>query len=143
MADWDPAAFTKGLMADLRANGGKPSAGPMAGRTLLILTTTGAKAGEPRTVVVTMFRDGDSYVVAGTKSGAPTHPAWYTNLVAHPEVTVEAEGRAPIKATAVPAEGADREALWQRLVELNPYFVDYPGKTEGRVIPMIRLTPTT
>jgi len=143
MADWDPAAFNKGVMADLRANGGKVTAGPMAGRTLLILTTTGAKTREPRTVIATMFRDGDSYVVAGTKSGSPRHPAWYTNLVAHPEVTVEAEGRPPVKAIAVPAEGADRDALWQRLVELNPYFADYPAKTEGRVIPMIRLTPTS
>ena len=141
MADWDPAAFTRGLMADLRANGGQATSGPMAGRSLLILTTTGAKTGEPRTAILTYTRDGEAYVVAGSKSGAPTHPAWYTNLVANPEVTVEADGRPPFKARAVPAEGADRDTLWDRHVEASPAFGDYPAKTEGRLIPMIRLTP--
>jgi len=141
MPDWDPHAFTRAQMADMRAHAGQVTSGPMAGRSLLILTTTGARSGEPRTVIVTYTRDGDSYVVAGTKSGSPTHPAWFANLVAHPEVTVEAEGKAPVSARAVPAEGADRDALWNRHVEANPYFADYPGKTEGRLIPMIRLTP--
>lgn len=51
MCDWDRAAFTKALIADLREHGGKPSSGPMAGRPLLILTTTGAKTGQPRVTV--------------------------------------------------------------------------------------------
>ena len=141
MTDWDPQAFTKGLIAQLRANEGRVTSGPLAGRSLLILTTTGARTGEPRTAILTCSRDGQAYVVAGTKSGAPTHPAWYANLVAHPEVTVEADGQPPVKARATPAEGADRDALWHRHVEAYPYFADYPAKTEGRLIPMIRLTP--
>jgi deazaflavin-dependent oxidoreductase (nitroreductase family) len=141
MADWDPEAFTRGLIADMRANGGQVTGGPMAGRSLLILTTTGAKTGEPRTAIATFTRDGEAYVIAGTKSGAPVHPAWYTNLVANPEVTFEANGKPPVKARAVPAEGADRDALWDRHVEANPYFAEYPAKTEGRLIPMIRITP--
>lgn len=140
MADWDPAAFTKGLMADIREHGGKVASGPMAGRTLLILTTTGAKTGEPRTAIVTYTRDGDAYVVAASKSGEPTNPAWFANLVANPTVTVETEGKT-MAAKAVVAEGADRDALWDRHVEAYPGFADYVGKTGGRVIPMIRLTP--
>ncbi len=140
MADWDPGAFTKALIADIREHGGKVTSGPMAGRTLLVLTTTGAKTGQPRQAVLTYSRDGDAYVVAGSKQGMPTHPAWYLNLVANPAVTVETEGRT-IPAKASVAEGADRDALWDRHVEAYPGFADYIGKTGGRVIPMIRLTP--
>jgi deazaflavin-dependent oxidoreductase (nitroreductase family) len=140
MADWDPAAFTKALVADMREHGGKVTQGPMAGRTLLVLTTTGAKTGQSRTAILTYTREGDAYVVAASKSGMPDHPAWFANLVANPTVTIEAEGRT-IAAKAVVAEGADRDELWDRHVETYPGFGDYPEKTGGRVIPMIRLTP--
>lgn len=140
MADWDPAAFTKALVADMREHEGKVTQGPMAGRTLLVLTTTGAKSGQSRAAVVTYTRDGDAYVVAASKSGMPTNPAWFANLVANPTVEIEAEGKVT-EANAVVAEGADRDALWDRHVLAHPQFADYPAKTGGRVIPMIRLTP--
>jgi len=142
MPDWDPAAFTKAVIADMREHGGKITSGPMAGRTLLVLTTTGAKTGQERVTVVTYTRDADAYVVAASKSGEPTNPAWYANLVANPTVTVETEGKV-MEATAEVAEGADRDALWDRHVEAYPGFADYVGKTGGRVIPMIRLTPVS
>jgi deazaflavin-dependent oxidoreductase (nitroreductase family) len=142
MADWDPAAFTKGLIADIREHGGTVASGPMAGRKLLVLTTTGAKTGQPREAVLTYSRDGDAYVVAGSKQGMPTNPAWFANLVANPTVTIETEGK-KVEATAAAAEGADRDALWDRHVEEYPGFADYIGKTGGRVIPMIRLTPNS
>ena len=140
MTDWDPVAFTKALIADLREHGGQPSSGPMAGRPLLILTTIGAKTGQERMAVLTYTRDGDAYVVAGSKSGAPTHPFWFGNLVANPVVTLEAEGET-LKARATVAEGADRDRLWARHVEARPEFAAYPEKAAGRVIPMVRLTP--
>jgi deazaflavin-dependent oxidoreductase (nitroreductase family) len=140
MADWDPAAFTKALIADIREHDGNVTTGPMAGRPLLILTTTGAKTGQERVSVVTYSRDGDAYVVAASKGGMPDNPAWFANLVANPTVTIEAEGKVrPAKAQV--AEGADRDALWDRHVEAHPAFGEYPAKTGGRVIPMIRLTP--
>jgi len=140
MADWDPAAFTKALIDDMREHGGAVSRGPMAGRTLLVLTTTGAKTGLPRDAIVTYTRDGDAYAVAASKSGMPTNPAWFANLVAHPTVTIEAEGRTT-EARAEVAEGLDRDELWDRHVQAHPEFAGYPEKTGGRVIPMIRLTP--
>jgi deazaflavin-dependent oxidoreductase (nitroreductase family) len=76
----------------------------MAGRPLLILTTTGAKTGQPRAIVVTYTRDGDPYVVAGSKSGAPIDPFWFRNLVTNPVVTLEAEGMIT-QARATLAEG--------------------------------------
>jgi deazaflavin-dependent oxidoreductase (nitroreductase family) len=124
----------------MRAHQGKVTSGPMAGQPLMILTTTGAKTGKPRTAIVTYTRDGDAYVVAGSKSGAPTDPLWIHNLRAHPEVTVEAEGRT-FGAQAAPADGADRDRLWDRHVQALPAFGEYPAKTGGRVIPMVRLRP--
>jgi deazaflavin-dependent oxidoreductase (nitroreductase family) len=140
MPDWDPEAFTRAMIEDMRANGGKVTKGPMAGEPLMVLTTTGAKTGQARTAVVKFTRDGDAYCVAGSKSGAPTDPAWYTNLRKHPDVKVEADGRT-FDARATVAEGADRDRLWNRHVEALPGFGEYPAKTGGRVIPMIRLTP--
>ena len=137
MTDWDPEAFTRALIADVRENG-RPTSGPMAGRPLMVLTTTGAKTGEPRTVVVTFTRDGDAYVVAGSKSGAPTDPYWFRNLRSNPVVRVEADRQA-FDARATEVEGADREQLWERHVAERPEFADYPEKA-GRVIPMARLT---
>ena len=137
MTDLDPEAFTRALIADVRENG-RPTSGPMAGRPLMVLTTTGAKTGEPRTVVVTFTRDGDAYVVAGSKSGAPTDPYWFRNLRSNPLVKVEADRQA-FEARATEVEGADREQLWDRHVAERPEFADYPEKA-GRVIPMARLT---
>src|SRR5580765_7420939 len=92
MTDNDREAWTRNTMADLRANGGTPSFGPLKGRPLAIMTSKGAKSGQDRTVIVTYHRDGDGYVVAATKGGSPKNPAWYHNLVAHPEATFEAGG---------------------------------------------------
>ena len=84
-------------------------------------------------------RDGEDYVVVGSKSGEPDDPAWFTNLVANPVVTVEADGQT-FQATAKVAEGADRDALWDAHVAEHPQFADYPSKTD-RIIPIARLTP--
>jgi len=140
MTDWDPEAFTRGMIEDMRANGGKVTKGPMAGEPCLVLTTTGAKSGLPRTAIVKFTRDGDAYCIAASKSGDPTHPSWYRNLRENSEVKVEAEGRI-LNARAAVAEGQDRDRLWARHVEALPGFGEYPAKTKGRVIPMIRLTP--
>ena len=136
MPDFDPAAFTQGLMADLRANG-EVTTGPMAGRPLLILTTTGAKTGKSREAVVTYTKDGHRHCIAGSKSGAPTNPNWYHNLVANPIVKVETGGEA-FKARATVQEGSERERLWDNHVAARPEFAEYPKKS-GRVIPMITL----
>jgi deazaflavin-dependent oxidoreductase (nitroreductase family) len=133
----DYAAFTQNLIADLRAHGGTVSSGPLAGRTLMLLTTIGAKTGLPRTAIATYSRDGGRYVIAASKSGAPTNPAWYHNLRANPEVSVEAGGET-FKATATVTDGAERDRLWDQHAAKWPEFREYPAKTD-RVIPMILL----
>jgi deazaflavin-dependent oxidoreductase (nitroreductase family) len=136
---WDPEAFTRGLIEDMRAHNGKVTSGPMEGKELMILTTKGAKSGQPRVAIVTWTRDGDAYVVAGSKGGAPTDPRWFGNLRVNPDATAEAEGKT-FKVQADIAEGADRDRLWERHVARWPEFGEYPKKTD-RVIPMARLTP--
>jgi deazaflavin-dependent oxidoreductase (nitroreductase family) len=81
-------AFNRALIQEFRANHGQLS-GPMAGRSLMILTTTGARTGQPRTVVLGYGKRGDRYVVIASANAAPSDPAWYRNLQAHPIATVE------------------------------------------------------
>ena len=134
----DYADWTRNLIADIRANG-RPTSGFFEGRAVMVLTTTGSKSGEPREAVVTFSRDGDDYIVVGSKRGEGEDPAWFTNLVAHPIVTVEADGLT-LHASATVAEGADRDALWDRHVAEHPQFADYPSMTD-RIIPIARLKP--
>jgi deazaflavin-dependent oxidoreductase (nitroreductase family) len=135
----DYEAFTRNLKEELRTTG-KISSGPMAGRPLMVLTTRGARSGEPREAVVTYTRDGDRYVIAASKSGAPTNPHWYHNLLANPDATVEAGGE-KFTATATEAAGAEYERLWNQHAEQRPEFQEYPKKTSRR-IPVFTLQRT-
>jgi deazaflavin-dependent oxidoreductase (nitroreductase family) len=132
MSDWNAQ-----LIATLRANGGAVPEGPMAGRPLLILTTKGAKTGQPREAVLTFTRDDDRYVVAASAAGAPTDPDWFHNLQANPAVQVEAGGET-FSATATVAPPPERERLWAHHVAERPEFADYPEKS-GRTIPVVSL----
>ena len=134
MANWNDT-----MMADMRAHDGKVTQGRLAGFPHLIITTTGARTGQPRTTVLAYSRDGSRYVIAATAGGAPKHPSWYHHLVADPKVTIEVDGRV-VEATARPTEGAERARLWTQHVATLPYFADYPDKTT-RVIPVVTLQP--
>jgi len=140
MADWDPAEFTKALIADMRAHGGRAASGPMAGKPLMVLTTTGARTGEPRTSIVTYHKDGDRFAIAASMGGAPKHPAWYHNLVANPEATIEVDNES-FKVRATDTSGAERDRLWDEHVVQLPEFGEYPKKTD-RTIPMLLLNRT-
>jgi deazaflavin-dependent oxidoreductase (nitroreductase family) len=131
--------FEDALLADMRAHGGNVTSGPLAGNPLLVMTSIGAKSGEPRRAIVTYSRDGDDYIIAGTKSGAPTEPLWVNNLRANPDVTIEVGGRT-LPATATIVDEADRQRLWDAHVAALPWFGGYPEKAGG-VIPVIRLMP--
>jgi len=138
--DIDPRAawhaMTETLITDIRAHG-EAQTGPFVGRPVLLLTTTGAKTGEPRLVPLVYSRDGDSPVIMASKGGAPAHPAWFLNLRANPIVRVEAGGET-YHARAVITEGAERDRLWAAHVAQNPGFADYEKRTT-RLIPAIRL----
>jgi deazaflavin-dependent oxidoreductase (nitroreductase family) len=123
-------------IAEFRANGGKVG-GMWEGRPLLLLTTTGAKSGRHHTTPTMYLRDGDRLLIFASKGGAPTHPHWYHNLMAHPEVTVEV-GPETYQAMATVITGEERDRLYARQAELYPQFADYQRRT-SRKIPVIAL----
>lgn len=135
MADW-----TQMLMATLRSGDGEITSGPLAGKPHLIMTSTGARTGEPREAILSFVRDGDRYVVAGTASGAPKDPAWVRNVIANPVVKVEAQGRAFQARAQVVTDEATYQRLWEAHVKSRPDFAAYPAKA-GRKIPVITLEP--
>jgi deazaflavin-dependent oxidoreductase (nitroreductase family) len=131
MSDWN-----KAVIDEFRANDGKVG-GHFEGMTLL-LHTIGAKSGEPRLNPVAYMADGERYVIVASKGGAPTHPGWYHNVVAHPEVTVEV-GTEKFQAQAEVVQEPERTQLFDKMSTRYPGFAEYEQKTT-RVIPVLVLT---
>ena len=106
---------------------------------LLLLTTTGRRTGEPRTTPMMFHRDGERVLVIASNVGAPRHPDWYLNLVAHPEVTVEVgdESGAPRRAVARTLEGDERTTVWEMLKATYPFFAEHEVAAAPRVIPVV------
>jgi deazaflavin-dependent oxidoreductase (nitroreductase family) len=130
------ADYNRRLIEEFRAQR-EATGKPMEGRPLLLLTTTGARSGRRYTAPMMYVPDGDRLLVIASNIGAPRHPDWYHNLVAHPDVTVEV-GAETYDATAVVTEGAERERLWTKIVEGYRFFVEHQAKT-SRQIPIVAL----
>lgn len=128
----DMASINRDVIDQFRANGGQIKQGMFKGSPILLLTTTGARSGATHTTPLVHTRDGDRYVVIASKGGAPTSPAWYHNLVAHPTVTVEV-GTEKFDATAVPAQGEERDRLYDAQAALMPGFAAYQRNTTRRI----------
>ena len=131
------ADFNRNLINDLRANRGQAPGGPFKGSDLVILTTRGAKSGEPRENPLVYTKDGDKIVVIASKGGSPSHPSWFHNLRAHPEVTIELGGKR-FKARAHVADGEEYERLYRQQADIYPVFDEYRTKTT-RKIPVVVL----
>lgn len=109
----------------------------MAGRDMLLLTTTGRRSGQPRTLPLAYLADGETPVVVASNAGLPSHPAWFHNLRARPRVRVRVR-REVYEAEAVVAGAAERERLWPKLVAYNPPWGRY-AESAGREIPVVLL----
>jgi len=131
----DLNAFNRKVIEEFRANQGRLT-GQLAKSHVLLLTTTGAKSGLPRTTVLGYGKDGERYVVIASGNGAPTHPAWYLNLQASPKVTVEV-GPEKLEMRARTARKEERE----RLSSFVPY-VESEQKKTSREIPIVVLERT-
>ncbi len=129
--------FNKQVIEEFRANDGKVG-GYFANNKLVLLHTTGAKSGKERINPLVSFEDGDRIVIVASKGGAPTHPDWYYNIVANPEVTVE-YGTETFKAQATIAAEPERTALYEMMEKTFDTFTEYKEKA-GRVIPVVTLT---
>jgi deazaflavin-dependent oxidoreductase (nitroreductase family) len=118
----------------------KSSGGAVPGQSTVVLTTTGAKTGQPRETLLGSFPDGDdAWLIVASFGGNAKNPAWYHNLAAHPDqAQIEIGGR-KVKVTASQLSGAERTDAWQRIVAASPRYAGYATKTD-REIPLIRLT---
>jgi deazaflavin-dependent oxidoreductase (nitroreductase family) len=125
--------------AELYERTGGAEANELRGRPIILLTSVGAKTGKLRkTPLMRVEHDGE-YAVVASKGGAPEHPVWYYNLVAHPLVELQ-DG--PVKKDYLSriATGVEREAWWERAVEAWPDYARYAERTD-REIPVFVLTP--
>ncbi len=107
--------------------------------SMLLLHTIGRKSGKRRTHTLLYFRDGEDLVICASNNGAPQPPAWYLNLLENPRVYIQ-HGQIKREVIAETVGPAERERLWQRLLEVRPQFADYQQNT-SRVFPLIRLKP--
>lgn len=110
-----------------------------AGLPTLLLTTTGRKSGEPRSVPLLYIRKGEDLAVIGTRFGSTKHPAWYLNLQANPRASVLVDGDS-LEVTAREADPGEREEIWRRATQLYVGFEKYESRVGGRRIPILVLT---
>jgi F420H(2)-dependent quinone reductase len=113
--------------------------GTMFGGPILLLNTTGRKSGQRRTTPLMYASDGDDFILIASNGGAPNHPAWYLNLKANPEATVEVGDR-EVRVRAEEAHQEEKARLWQKMVEVYSGYDGYQRKTE-REIPLLVLHP--
>lgn len=138
MSTTDFNAFNDGIVDEFRANHGVVG-GPFAGAPMILVTHKGAKSGIERTSPLVYTQDGDRVVIIASMGGAPTHPAWFHNIKANPQVRIEVGDESYTANAEILTEGAERQRLFDQQAALMPNFKEYQEKTD-RVIPVIVLT---
>lgn len=131
-------AFNKTITDEFRANDGKVG-GQFEGADLLLLTTTGAKSGQPRLSPLAFFRVDGKLLIIGSFAGADVNPAWVHNLRANPSARVEI-GNESSDVTARELPPAERDDLFPKITAVAPGFAEYQAKTT-RIIPVFELQP--
>ena len=134
----DADDFNRRNIEEFRANHGRLG-GQFEGAPVLLLHSTGARSGQPRINPMMYMADGDRYLVFASAAGADRNPAWYWNLVAHPDAGIDV-GDGHIDVHAVELTGSERDAKYALQAERYPGFADYQRKT-SRVIPVVALEP--
>jgi F420H(2)-dependent quinone reductase len=134
-----PNEWVREQVARYEATGGADG-GELNGRPVIIITTTGAVTGAVRKNPIMKVTDGADYVAVASYAGGPKDPAWYRNLVAHPDAVVQ-DGPTVIAVHAHEVHGAEKQRLWDVADAVSPVYADYRSKA-GRDIPVLRLSPT-
>jgi deazaflavin-dependent oxidoreductase (nitroreductase family) len=129
-------AFNKSIVDEFRTNGGKVG-GQFAGANLLLLTTTGAKSGQPRLAPLAYFTVDGKLIIIGSKAGADTNPDWVHNLRANPAAHIEV-GADAYDVTTRELPTAERDEIFDKVVAAAPGFGEYQANT-SRVIPLFEL----
>ncbi|HEX4225915.1 MAG TPA: nitroreductase family deazaflavin-dependent oxidoreductase [Pseudonocardiaceae bacterium] len=132
------ASFDATLIEDFRTHNGTITIEPFAGGQLLLLHHLGAKSGVERVNPLAYTRDGDDVIIIASKGGAPENPAWYHNLRANPDTTIEL-GPDVLDVTAEAlTDGPERERLFMQMADQFQNFHEYQKKTD-RLIPVVVL----
>jgi deazaflavin-dependent oxidoreductase (nitroreductase family) len=131
-------SWNASTIADFRAHDGAITIGPLAGSNILLMTSTGARTGQPHVAPLGYTRDGERYVVVGSNSGRPANPEWLRNIEAQPSVTVEV-GTERFQAIATVAAGEGRRRLLDAHIAAIPIFGRYE-QMAGRQLPVVTLT---
>jgi deazaflavin-dependent oxidoreductase (nitroreductase family) len=130
--------FNGRIIAEFRANHGKVGP-PFEGAPMLLLHSTGAKSGDTRVHPMMYQAVPSGWAVFASKAGADTNPAWFHNLVAHPDASIEV-GDDTVAVRARVVQGQERELIWSVQKVRYPGFAGYEAKTT-RVIPVVILEP--
>ncbi len=128
-----------GHVAAYRATGGLVGHRLPGGPPMLLLDHRGARTGQSRTTPLVYVEDGEDTVIVASKGGNPRHPAWFHNLLANPDTTIQV-GRERRPVTARVASAAERDRLWPKALETYPGYCSYQERTE-RQIPLVILEP--
>lgn len=134
MAEATYDSWTRNIIDTFRTNGGEV---PQFGRDLVLVHHTGARSGLERIAPVMGFPTDDGWLIVASKGGSPENPAWFHNLLAHPDTTVETPDGV-VDVTARVLDPHERTAAWTRIVGQAPGFGDYERRT-SRTIPVLEL----
>ena len=134
-----PTEWVRNQVEEMESSGGRAGT-TMRGMPVVLVTHRGRHSGAIRKTPLMRVVDGDRYVLVASKGGAPEHPVWYYNLVAHPDVTVRDGERVAEMRVRLVEDGAERARLWALSVAAYPDYADYQTRTE-RVIPVFIAEP--
>lgn len=133
----DMNEFNKNVIAEFRANDGIVG-GPFEGAAMILVHHTGAKSGTERVTPLVYRPEGDGWSIFASKGGAPDNPAWYHNLMANPDTTIEV-GAETIPVTVTEVTGEARSVIWEAQKIESPQFAEYEASTD-RTIPVLVLS---
>jgi deazaflavin-dependent oxidoreductase (nitroreductase family) len=133
-----PSEHAASQVAQYEASDGREG-NELEGRPCIILHTIGRKTGAVRKTPLMRVERAGSYAVVASMGGAPKHPVWYLNILAHPDVELQ-DGPAPRQYRAHVAEGNERAEWWAIATKTWPAYDDYVTRTD-RVIPVVVLEP--
>ena len=128
--------YNNNIIKEFHENEGKVG-GPFAGAPMILVTHTGSKSGTQRTNPLVYLKDGDRYLIFGSKGGSTKHPDWYRNLVANPNATAEI-GTEKFDVVAEVLTGEERDRLYDKQAKIIPQFAEYQSRA-GRKIPVVAL----
>jgi deazaflavin-dependent oxidoreductase (nitroreductase family) len=103
------------------------------GLPVIIVTMRGNKSGNVRKIALMRVEHDGEYALVGSKGGAPKHPVWYYNLVAHPDEVIIQDGAQPFEASVRQLSGDERQQWWARAVAAYPAYAEYQKRTDREI----------